>query len=272
MHSAPRPLSKGWRDLVEDLTDGGLTAPISRLGRRYAGPHDDARARRCPHRSRPRGRARRTPACDPPRSHRRLGAHVRARVRRHARRRPVLVPAQRPVARLPRARRGRARVGRRRQRVRRLPQRLRRDVRRPREPRHRRRRQGQDGRGHPLRGADRGLDHRRRGARAALGPPPLALHELRHRVDDGRDPPRPRGERPRPDRQDRGHLPRPPRRRDGLGQAARRRDGRPRASRLRALRRGLSGGAHRPHARRPVQRRRRARRACSPSSTARSPG
>ena len=37
--------------------------------------------------------------------------------------------------------------------------------------------------------------------------------------------------RPRRDREDRGHLPRPPRRRDGLGQAARRPDGRPRPPR-----------------------------------------
>ena len=33
---------------------------------------------------------------------------------------------------------------------------------------------------------DRGLDHRRRGAAPPLGPPALALHQLRHRVDDGR--------------------------------------------------------------------------------------
>ena len=79
---------------------------------------------------------------------------------------------------------------------------------------------------------DRGLDHRRRGAAPPLGPPPLALHQLRHRVDDGRDPPRARRHRRGRDRQDRGHLPRPPRRRDGLGQAARRADGRPRAPRL----------------------------------------
>ena len=44
----------------------------------------------------------------------------------------------------------------------------------------------------------------------------------------------------RPDRQDRGHLPRPPRRRDGLGQAARRADGRPRAPRLGPVRPRLS--------------------------------
>ena len=157
------------------------------------------------------------------------------------------------------ARRGLARVGRRRQRVHRLPQRLRRHVRRPRQPRHRRRRSGADGRRHALRGAHRGLDRRGRGAPPPLGPGALALHQLGHRVDDGRDPPRPRGERPPGHRQDRGHLPRPSRRRDGLRQAARRRDGRPRPARLGALRRGLSGGADLAHARGAVQRRRRAR-------------
>ena len=49
--------------------------------------------------------------------------------------------------------------------------------------------------GHALRRADRGLDRRRRGAAPPLGPPALALHELRHRVDDGRDPPRARAHR-----------------------------------------------------------------------------
>ena len=53
-------------------------------------------------------------------------------------------------------------------------------------PIDRRRREGADGRGHALRRANRGLDHRRRGAAPPLGPPALALHELRHRVHDGR--------------------------------------------------------------------------------------
>ena len=76
----------------------------------------------------------------------------------------------------------------------------------------------------------------------------------------------------RRDDQDRGHLPRPPRRRDGLGQAARRADGRARPPQRRPLRPRLPvdhGGAD---AARPLQRRRRARARCSPSSRARSPG
>src|SRR3954470_19108495 len=44
----------------------------------------------------------------------------------------------------------------------------------------------------PLRGPDRGRDRRRRGARLALEPRAVALHEPRRGVDDGRDPDRPR--------------------------------------------------------------------------------
>ena len=119
-----------------------------------------------------------------------------------------------------------------------------------------RRGQGADGPGHALRGADRGLDHRRGGAAPPLGHPPLALHQLRHRVDDGRRPPRARLHRPRRDREDRGHLPRPPRRRDGLRQAAAGPDGRPRAPQRDPLRPRLRAGHRGGDARRPVQRRR----------------
>ena len=63
-----------------------------------------------------------------------VAGRVRARRDGHAARRAELVPGRRPAADLPLARRGLGGVGRRRQRVRRLPQRLRRHVRRPREP------------------------------------------------------------------------------------------------------------------------------------------
>ena len=46
--------------------------------------------------------------------------------------------------------------------------------------------------GHPLRRPHRRLDRRGRGVDRPLRPDPVALHELRHRVDDGRGPPRPR--------------------------------------------------------------------------------
>ena len=163
------------------------------------------------------------------------------------------------MAGLSRAGRGRPRLGRRRPGVRRLPQRLRRDVRRPREPAGRRRRQGAPRSGNPLRGADRGLDRRRRGARRPLRATAVAVHELGHRVDDGRCASGSRGDRPRRDAQDRGLLPRPPRRGDGLGLSGARGARRSRRPALRRLRRGLSEGAHRAHARGPVQRRRRAR-------------
>ena len=106
------------------------------------------------------------------RSHAALGRVLRAGAPRHARRRAVLVPAQRPVADLHRARPRRPGLGRRRQRVPRLPQRLRRHVRRARQPHHRRRRQGADGRGHALRRAHRGLDRGRRGAASGAGASP----------------------------------------------------------------------------------------------------
>ena len=69
---------------------------------------------------------------------------------------------------------------------------------------------------HALRGADRGRDRRRRGARAALRPAAVALRQLGLRGDDGRDPHRARVHRPRHDREDLRLLPRPPRLRDGL--------------------------------------------------------
>ena len=71
------------------------------------------------------------------------------------------------------------------------------------------------------------------------------------------DPPRARLHRPRHHRQDRGHLPRPPRRRDGLGQAAAGRDGRPLEPEPGPLRPRLRAGHRGEHARRAVQRRRR---------------
>ena len=142
---------------------------------------------------------------------------VRARGQGDARRRPLIVPGERPVAGLHRAGLGVAGLGRRRQRVHRLPQRLRRHVHRPCEPHRGRCREGTRRRRHPLRGPHRRLDHRRRGAHQAVRPAPVALHELRHRVHDGRGAPRPRRHRPRHDPQDRGLLPRPPRRGDGVG-------------------------------------------------------
>ena len=223
-------------------------------------------ARRLPQRHHPH-RAREGAAR---RSHAAVGRVLRAGAPRHAGRRAVLVPAQRPVADLHRARPRRPGVGRRRQRVPRLPQRLRRHVRRARQPHHRRRRQGAGGPGHALRGAHRGLDRGGRGAQAALGPPPLALHQLRHRVDDGRRPPRARPHRARRDREDRGHLPRPPRRRDGLGQAAAGPDGRARAPRRDPLRPGLRARDRRGHPCHPLQRRRGGR-ACARAGRRRRP-
>ena len=110
---------------------------------------------------------------------------------------------------------------------------------------------------HALRRADRGRDRRRRGAPAPLGPAPLALHELRLGVDDGRDPDRARLHGPRHRDEDLRLLPRPPRHGDGLDRHRVRQDRRPREPRLAALRRRHPAGDRRHDDRRAVQRRRR---------------
>ncbi len=86
-----------------------------------------------------------------------------------------------------------------------------------------------------------------------------ALRQLRHRGDDGRHPHRPRRHRAREDPEDRGLVPRSPRHGDVLGGPQRRRDGRARPARVDADVEGHPGGPRRLHARRAVQRRRRAR-------------
>ena len=205
-------------------------------------------------------------------THAALRRVLRAGAPGHARRGPLLLPAQRALADLHRARGRRPGLGRGRQRVPRLPQRLRGHVRRAREPGDRRRGQGADGPRHALRGAHRGLDRRRGGAAPPLGPAALALHELRHGVDDGRRAPRARAHGQRRDHQDRGLLPRPPRRRDGLRQAAGRPDGRPRPPERDPLRPRLRRRHRGGHAARAVQRRRRGRARPRQSSRAGSPG
>ena len=89
---------------------------------------------------------------------------------------------------------------------------------------------------------------------APLGPAALALHELRLRVDDGRDPDRPRVHEARDDHEDLRLLPRPPRRRDGLDRRRVRQDRRPLQPRVAGLRRRHPAGRRRPHDRRAVQR------------------
>ena len=80
-------------------------------------------------------------------------------------------------------------------------------------------------------------DRRRRGARAPLGHPSLALHELRLGVDDGRDPHRARVHQARHRDEDLRLLPRPPRHGDGLDRGRVRQDRPARGARLAALRR-----------------------------------
>ena len=70
-----------------------------------------------------------------------------------------------------------------------------------------------------------------------LRPADVAVHQLGHRGHDGRHPRRPRRHRPGQDRQGRRRLPRPPRRGDGLDEAA--------ARRGRSGRRPDAGAGHR---------------------------
>ena len=149
---------------------------------------------------------------------------------------------------------GRPHGRRRRQRVRRLRHGLRRPLRRSHAPGGAGGRAGPARRRHAVRDAVRA---RRRGRRAAGRPlraADVALHQLGHRGDDGRHPRGQGVDRPRPHRQGRGRLPRPPRRGDGVDEAA----ARPRRPGRRAGRRAGHGGAHqgrpRRHDRDPVQR------------------
>ena len=148
----------------------------------------------------------------------------------HAPGRPVVVPGVGAVPRVPARGEGQPRLGRRRQRVPRLPQRLRLDGRRPRAPEGRRGDRARRAHRHALRRADRGHGPLRRGAVPALPGGLGAVLQLRHRGDDERDPHRARGHRTRAHRQDRRLVPRSSRRGDVLGRAELRHDGRPRSA------------------------------------------
>ena len=114
-------------------------------------------------------------------------------------------------------------LGRRRQRVRRLSQRVRRHGRRPRPSRDRRRSRRAAASRDALRAAGRGEHRRRARAGPAVPSAAVAFHQQRHRVDARRGAPRARLHRSRGDHQDRGVVPRPPRRAARVGRAAGRR-------------------------------------------------
>ena len=212
------------------VLDGRVSSACRGLDWRHG--HHPTRARPPAHQGADRARG-----AAPQRAHAGLAADVRAREQGAHRRRRVLLPAARPVADLPRARRGPAGLGRRRQRDVRLPQRVRLDGPGPCAPGHR----PGDHRAlrarHPLRSPDRGRRRRRRGARPPLGPPPLALHELRLGVDDGRHPDRARVRQARHDDEDLRLLPRPSRHGHGLDRGRVRPHRPARRARLAALRR-----------------------------------
>ena len=97
----------------------------------------------------------------------------------------------------------------------------------------------------PVHAAGRGRDRRVRGARPALRPAQVAVHELGDPREHRGDPRRPGRDRPREGRHVRRQVPRPPRR--GAGRA-----GRDRRARHRGARRPR--GHRRRHRPRPVQR------------------
>ena len=112
---------------------------------------------------------------------------------------------------------GAPRLGRRRQRVRRLPQRLRRDVRRPRQPDDRRRRSRPGSTSAPTSPLPpRARSSSPRSCADRFGLPQWRFTNSGTESTMDADPPRPRSHRPRRDPQDRGLLPRPPRRGHGL--------------------------------------------------------
>ena len=157
------------------------------------------------------------------------------------------------------SRRGRARLGHRRQRVRRLPQRLRRHGDGPRAPEDR----GGGARtrrvGDALRAADRGRADRGRPARRAVRAAVLAVRQLGDRVDAGRHAHHARAHRSQADPEDRGDVSRPPRLADGVGVPAGG-QGRPaRPSRIGAADARAARGVRRPGGRGAVQRRGRGR-------------
>ena len=161
-------------------------------------------------------------------------------------------------------------MGRRRQRVRRLPQWLRRHVRLARPPGDRARGVRAGGARVALRRADRRLDRGRRGTAPALRPAAVALLQLGHRVDDGGDPSRPRRDRARRRAEDGGLLPRPSRLGDGVRAPAARSARRSRRAVVAAVRRRPSRRDQPAHQGRAVQRRRRAlEQRCSGSTSPR---
>ena len=138
-------------------------------------------------------------------------------------------------------------VGRGRARIHGLLHVLRRPDGGPREPGHGGGARQSGGRGHALRDAPRPRDARRRADLRALLPGADALHELGLRVDDARDPPGSDLHGPGQDPEVRGRLPRRPRHRAGVGEAAQA-QGRARARHPRSLPGpGHPGALHREH-------------------------
>ena len=123
-------------------------------------------------------------------------------------------------------------LGHRRERVRRLPQRIRRDGDGPRAPEDRGSRARAGGQGHALRAAHRGRPAGRRAARRANRSSVLAVRELGHRSDARCGAHHAGVDRTRPDPEDRRHVSRAPRCADGERLPARGQSGAARAPEL----------------------------------------
>ncbi len=124
---------------------------------------------------------------------------------------------------------------------------------------------------HALRAAHEAPRRGRGEPRRTLPAPAVALLQLGHRGHARGRAPDAREHRSRHARQDRGHLPRPPRLADVLGGARPGRHGSARAPGHGAAGRGHPAGVRRSRPRRAVQRPRGRTCACSPSTRARSP-
>ena len=169
-------------------------------------------------------------------------------------RRRLLVAGIATARDLHRARRRQPHLGHRRQRVRRLPPRLRGDGRRSCASGDRRGDRTPGAERDAFRAADQAPRRDRREPRGTLLAPVVAVLQLGDRGDARGGPADAREDRSRPPHQDRGHLPRPPRLADVQRDPRSRADGPARSSRHAAAGAGDPAGVRRPRGRGAVQR------------------
>ena len=188
----------------------------------------------------PRRGADRAAARDLRRAHAALRRVLRARAQGHAEGRSLLLPGERPVARVHRARHAARRSGTSTATSTSTSTTASAScASATRTRRSRRRSSGACDLGTHFAAPTEGSIAVAEELRRRFGLPQWRFTNSGHRVDDGRDPHRARRHGPRHDPQDRGLLPRAPRRRDGVRVPGARGARRPRRPRQRSLRRGL---------------------------------